>query len=164
MEEIAAMGKSTMGWFYGFKLHLIVNDKGGLVKALITPGNVDDREPVPKMAANLFGKLFGDKGYIKQSLFEFLLEKGITFITGIKKNMKNKLMALTDKILLRKRSIIETINDQLKNISQIEHTRHRSCTNFMINLLCGLIAYTYQTRKPSIKNACPIDDAFLIPN
>lgn len=163
-EGVAAMGKSTMGWFYGFKLHLIVNDKGGLVRALVTPGNVDDRNPVPKMTANLFGKLFGDKGYIKQPLFEFLLRKGITFITGIKKNMKNKLMDLTDKILLRKRSIIETINDQLKNISQIEHTRHRSCTNFMINLLCGLIAYTYQTRKPSIKNVYPTNDAFLIPN
>lgn len=147
---VAARGKSTMGYFYGFKLHIIVNDKGELVKALVTPGNVDDRAPVSKMTKDLFGKLFGDKGYIKQALFENLLKKGITFITGIKKNMKNKLMDMTDKILLRKRSIIETINDQLKNISQIEHTRHRSCTNFMINLLCGLIAYTYQDKKPSI--------------
>jgi hypothetical protein len=163
-EGVAAMGKSTMGWFYGFKLHLIVNDKGGLVRAMITPGNIDDRDPVPRMTTNLFGKLFGDKGYIKQPLFEFLFEKGITFITGIKKNMKNKLMDITDKILLRKRSIIETINDQLKNISQIEHTRHRSCTNFMINLLCGLIAYTYQDRKPSIKNVCSTGGISLIPS
>lgn len=157
---VAARGKSTMGYFYGFKLHLIVNDKGELVKALVTPGNVDDRSPVPKMTEKLFGKLFGDKGYIKQALFETLLEKGITFITGIKKNMKNKLMDMTDKILLRKRSVIETINDQLKNISQIEHTRHRSCTNFMINLLCGLIAYTYQDKKPSI-NIGPTNDTAL---
>jgi hypothetical protein len=160
-EGVAAMGRSTMGWFYGFKLHLIVNDKGGLVNVLVTPGNIDDRVPVPKMTKDLFGKLFGDKGYIKQELFESLLKKGVTFITGIKKNMKNKIMELTDKILLRKRSIIETINDQLKNISQIEHTRHRSCTNFMINLLCGLIAYTYQDRKPSIKSD---SDTSLIPN
>jgi hypothetical protein len=163
-EGVAAMGKSTMGWFYGFKLHLIVNDKGGLVKVLVTPGNIDDRVPVPKMTADLFGTLFGDKGYIKQKLFESLLQKGITFITGIKKNMKNRIMEMIDKILLRKRSIIETINDQLKNISQIEHTRHRSCTNFMINLLCGLIAYTYQGRKPSIKNVFSTHGASLIPN
>jgi hypothetical protein len=163
-EGVAAMGKSTMGWFYGFKLHLIVNDRGGLVKVFVTPGNIDDRVPVPKMTKDLFGKLFGDKGYIKQELFEFLLGKGITFITGIKKNMKNRIMEMTDKILLRKRSIIETINDQLKNISQIEHTRHRSCSNFMVNLLCGLIAYTYQDRKPSIKHVQSTGDGFLIPN
>jgi hypothetical protein len=161
---IAAMGKSTMGWFFGFKLHLIVNDKGGLVAIKVTPGNVDDRTPVHKMTAKIFGKLFGDKGYVKKELFESLLKKGITFITGIKKNMKNKLMDITDKILLRKRSIIETINDQLKNISQIEHTRHRSCTNFMINLICGLIAYTYQDSKPSIKDIYSSQCFSLIPN
>jgi Transposase DDE domain len=163
-EGVAAIGKSTMGWFYGFKLHLIVNDRGGLLKALVTPGNVDDRALVPKMTDKLFGKMFGDKGYIKQELFEFLLNKGITLITGIKKNMKNKIMDMMDKILLRKRSIIETINDQLKNISQIEHTRHRSCTNFMINLLCGLIAYTYRETKPSIKHVHSIHDTSLIPS
>jgi hypothetical protein len=149
-KDTASLGKSTMGWFFGFKLHLVVNDKGELVAVKVTPGNVDDRTPVPKMAAKIFGKLFGDKGYISKELFESLLKKGITLITGIKKNMKNKLMDIHDKILLRKRSIIETINDQLKNISQIEHTRHRSCTNFMINLLGGLIAYTFKDTKPSI--------------
>jgi hypothetical protein len=151
-KDVAAMGKSTMGWFFGFKLHLIVNDKGGIVSVMVTPGNVDDRIPVPKLTASLFGKLFGDKGYIKKELFQSLFERGIIFITGIRKNMKNKIMHMMDKILLRKRSIIETINDQLKNISQIEHTRHRSVTNFAINLLCGLISYTYRDSKPSIKN------------
>lgn len=163
-KDIAAMGKSTVGWFFGFKLHLIVNDRGGLVTVKITPGNIDDRIPVPNMTTKIFGKLFGDKGYIKKELFEFLFEKGISFITGIKKGMKNKLMDIADKILLRKRSIIETINDQLKNISQIEHTRHRSCTNFMINLICGLIAYTYQDSKPSIKDSYPENCTSLIPN
>ena len=96
------------------------------------------------------GKLFGDKGYISKALFETLWADGLHLITRLKKNMKNHLMPMIDKILLRKRALIETINDQLKNISQIEHTRHRSVANFMVNLLAGLIAYTYQPRKPSL--------------
>ena len=147
---LAKRGKSTMGWFYGFKLHLIVNDQGEILAFHLTPGNVDDRKPVPEMTKTLFGKLFGDKGYISQQLFERLLAQGLELITPIRKNMKNRLMAMTDKLLLRKRSIIETINDQLKNISQIEHSRHRSVANFLVNLFCGLIAYCHQGKKPSL--------------
>jgi hypothetical protein len=102
------------------------------------------------MATNLFGKLFDDKGYIFNKLTDNLREKGITLITGIKKNMANKLLPIIDKILLCKRSIIETINEQLKNISQIEHSRHRSIYNFIVNILCGLIAYCHQPKKPTI--------------
>jgi transposase len=139
-----------MGWFYGFKLHLIVNDQGELLAVFVTPANVDDREPLEHMTANLFGKLFGDKGYLSQSLFERLFEQGLELITPIRKNMKNSLMKLEDKLLLRKRFIIETINDQLKNISQIDPSRHRSPANFAINLLAGLIAYSKQAKKPSL--------------
>ncbi len=139
-----------MGWFFGFKLHLVVNDQGELLAFCVTPGNTDDRKPVPEMVKELFGKLFGDKGYISQELFEQLFEQGLQLITHIRKNMKNKLVPIVDKLLLRKRAIIETINDQLKNISQIEHTRHRSVTNCMVNLLAGLAAYTHQDKKPSI--------------
>ncbi len=149
--SIAKRGKNSVGWFYGFKLHLIVNDQGELLAIKLTAANVDDRKPVPEMTKNLFGKLFGDKGYISQKLFDELFGRGLQLITKIKKNMKNKLMPMMDKILLRKRSIIETINDQLKNISQIEHTRHRSLAGFMVNLLGGLIAYTYHEKKPSLK-------------
>ena len=108
----------------------------------LTPGNTDDRKPVPDMTGRLSGKIFGDRGYISQKLFEDLFEKGIQLITKIRKNMKNRLIPLIDKILLRKRAVIESVNDQLKNISQIEHTRHRSIANFMVNLISGLIAYT----------------------
>lgn len=146
----AERGKTSMGWFYGFKLHLIVNELGELLAVQLTPGNMDDRKPLEQMTQKLYGKLFGDKGYISQSLFETLFQRGLELITPIRKNMKNQLMHLTDKILLRKRSIIETINDQLKNISQIEHTRHRSQLNFAVNLMAGLIAYTHQPKKPSI--------------
>jgi len=149
--NLGKIGKTTMGWFFGFKLHLITNENGGLIAVKITTENVDDRAPVLKMADKIKGKLFGDKGYISKKLFEKLFSKGLQLITTVKKNMKNKLLPFVDKLLLRKRSIIETINDQLKNISQIEHTRHRSVSNFMVNLLCGLISYTFQEKKPTIK-------------
>ena len=149
-KKLAKRGKNSVGWFYGFKLHLIVNDRGELLAVKLTPANVDDREPVPEMTRDLWGKLFGDKGYISQKLFDLLFDQSLQLITKIKKNMRNKLMPLLDKLLLRKRAIIETVNDQLKNISQIEHTRHRSMAGFMLNLLGGLIAYTYQDKKPSL--------------
>jgi hypothetical protein len=157
---LAARGKTSMGWFYGFKLHLIVNDQGQLITFYLTPGNVDDRKPVPQMAKKLWGKLFGDKGYISQPLFDQLFEQGVQLITPIRKNMQNRLMPLIDKILIRKRALIETINDQLKNISQVAHTRHRSVNNFLVNLVAGLIAYTHQPKKPSL-NISREDSALL---
>lgn len=128
---IAARGKSSMGWFFGFKLHLVVNDKGEIVSFLLTPGNVPDNNQalVHKLTDHLAGKLFADRGYISHELFVSLLQKGVQLITGIRRNMKNYLMPLWDKLMLRKRSIIETINDQLKNKEQIEHSRHRSPRN-----------------------------------
>ncbi len=147
----AKLGKSSMGWFYGFQCHIIVNHQRELVAAKITPGNVDDRKPIPSMTKGLVGKLFGDKGYLSQPLFESLLTKGLQMVTYIKKNMKNKFMLLCDKILLRKRSLIETVNDQLKNIPQIEHSRHRSPINAFVSMTAALIAYTFQSKKPSIR-------------
>jgi transposase len=148
---LAQRGKTSLGWFLGFKLHLIFNDRGELLNLLLTPGNVDDRKPVPQMVRKLFGKLFADKGYISKTLRDELLRTfNVQLVTGIRANMKNALLPLMDKILLRKRAIIETIIDQLKNISQIEHSRHRSPANFLVNLICGLIAYCRQPKKPSL--------------
>ena len=148
---LAERGKTSTGWFFGFKLHLIFNDRGELLNLLLTPGNVDDRTPVPKLARKLFGKLFADKGYISHALREELLRTfNIQLVTGVRSNMKNALIPLMDKLLLRKRAIIETIIDQLKNISQIEHSRHRSPVNFLVNVICGLIAYCRQPKKPSL--------------
>src|SRR5262245_1887380 len=149
-EGMAARGKTSMGWFYGFKLHLIVNDEGELLAFRVTPGNVDDRRPVEQLATGLGGQLFGDRGYISQALHDSLLGQGLELLTKIRKNIKNRVMRLWDKLLLRKRTLIETINDQLKNISQIEHTRHRSVPGFMINLVAGLVAYSYRPTKPSL--------------
>lgn len=149
-KETATRGKTSTGWFFGFKLHLVVSDLGEILGCCVTPANVDDRQPTPRITEKLWGKLFGDKGYLSAKLFKQLFERGLQLITKIRKNMKNKLMILTDKLLLRKRAIIETINDQLKNISQIEHSRHRSVSGFMLNVLAGLVAYCHQPKKPSI--------------
>jgi len=152
-DGIAQRGKSTMGYFFGFKLHFVINDKGEILSFVITPGNVDDREPLKdsNFLNKIFGKLFADKGYIGKQLFEQLFIDGIHLITGLKRNMKNCLMSISDKILLRKRSIIETINDELKNICQVEHSRHRSFGNFLTNLISGLLAYSFLPKKPAIK-------------
>ena len=147
----ARIGKTTMGWFYGFKLHLVINDMGELLAVRVTTGNVDDRAPVADMTQHVLGKIFGDKGYISNDLFKTLFKRGVMLITSLRKNMKNRLLPLIDKILLRKRSLIETVNDQLKNISQIEHTRHRAPSSFLINLFAGLAAYIYQPKKPRLK-------------
>lgn len=149
---IATRGKSTMGWFFGLKLHLTVNERGEITSFLLTPGNTPDNnlKLMHKLTERLTGKLYADKGYISHELFLSLLRKGVTLITGVRKNMKNRLLPLWDKLMLRKRSIIETINDQLKNTQQIEHTRHRSPQNFVTNLLSGLICYQLQPKKPSI--------------
>jgi hypothetical protein len=109
----------------------------------ITAGNVDDRDPVLELARSLFEKLFGDRGYISQPLFEQLWEEGVQLVTKLRKNIRSKLLPLFDKLLLRKRSIMETVNDQLRNISQIEHSRHRSSFNFFVNLIAELVAYAF---------------------
>lgn len=152
-KSVASTGKSTMGWFHGFKLHIIINDKGEILSFAVTQANVDDREPLKNegFLQQVFGKLFADKGYISEKLNKLLFVDGIELITNIRNNMKNSLMQLSDKILLRKRSVIETVNDELKNICQVEHSRHRSVTNFICNLIAGIIAYHFLPKKPAIK-------------
>jgi hypothetical protein len=163
-KDIATVGKSTMGWFFGFKLHLIVNEKGDILNFVITQGNVDDRTPLndSKFLEKIKGKLYGDKGYISSKLTQLLFVDGIQLITGIRDKMKNCLLELKDKILLRKRSVIETINDELKNICQVEHSRHRSFENFISNLISGLIAYSFFPKKPAIKYDVKITDQIAL--
>jgi transposase len=147
---LAQRGKNSMGWFYGFKLHLVINERGEVLGLTLTPGNTDDRRPVAKLVRQLWGKLFGDRGYMGQELFEQLWTEGVQLITKLKRKMKNKWMPVLDKLLLRKRALIECVNDQLKNVSQIEHTRHRSAVNGIINMLAAVVAYTFQPKKPAL--------------
>lgn len=162
---LAERGKSSMGWFYGFKLHLIVNEKGELLSFYLSKGNVDDRnvQIIKSMTKNIFGKLFGDKGYLSKALFDALFQDGIQLVTKIKKNMKNHIMSLRDKILLRKRALIETINDELKNHCQVEHTRHRSVNGLLFNILGALTAYSFFPKKPSL-NISTVHDGQLFLN
>jgi len=147
---VAKRGKTSTGWFFGFKLHLLVNDEGELLNFTLTTGEVDDRKPVPDLLQGMFGKVFGDKGYISQALTDLLFRRGIELITKTKKKMKPRLLRFSDRLLLRKRAIIESTVDQLKNISQIEHTRHRADSGFLWNVFAGLIAYCHQPKKPSL--------------
>lgn len=151
-EGIAERGYCSIGWFYGFKLHLIINDKGEILAFYLTKGNVDDRnvKVMTDMTKDIFGKLFADKGYISKALSDLLFGNGIQLIAKPKKNMKKDNLSQTDKILLRKRAIIESVNDELKNICKIQHTRHRSINNFLINLMAGLAAYCFFPKKPSL--------------
>lgn len=160
LSSLAARGKTSVGWFYGFKLHLVINHKGELLECCLTPGNTDDRHPTPQLLSSLFGKVFADKGYISHKLAQTLRhELGIQLITRIRRNMNNQLMLMSDKLLLRHRGVIESVIEQLKNCCNIEHSRHRSPANFMVNLLSGLIAYCHKPNKPSLDL-----NAFTLPN
>ncbi len=150
---LAALGKTTKGWFYGLKLHLVIDTKGNIVNVNLTKGNVNDRKVVDNLTVDLLGKLFGDKGYISVELFKRLFNRGLQLITGIKKTMRNQLTNLYDKVMLRKRSLIETVFDYLKNKFNIEHTRHRSPTNAFVHIISTLITYSFKPCKPSIKHS-----------
>ncbi len=141
-----------MGWFYGFKLHLICSEKGEILNFMLTPGNVDDRDPLGNKSfiERIFGRLVGDKGYISKDLFSRLFVDSVQLITKLKSIMNGQLMTVSDKIILRKRALIETINDELKNIALIEHSRHRSVVGFTVNLIAGLAAYSFFPKKPMI--------------
>lgn len=150
---IAEKSKSTMGWYFGFKLHLIINDKGEILSFCFSKANVDDRDKkiMSIMTKEVFGKLFGDRGYISQKLAEYLWNDGVELVYKRRKNMKKMNISDTDKILLRKRAVIESVNDELKNICSIQHTRHRSLQGFFNNVVSALIAYQSFEKKPSIK-------------
>ena len=154
--KIAEKSKTSMGCFFGFKLHIIVTDIVQIMAIKITKGNVDDRTPVAELTKKLKGFIYVDKAYIGAGLFKALYKRGLKLITGIRKNMKNYLIDLTDKKLLQKRFCIETIFGFLKNSMNLENTRHRSCINCLINLIASLTAYSLtkgKTKKLSISTS-----------
>lgn len=158
---MATDGKGTMGWCHGFKLHLACNDRGEIISFVLTGANVDDRDPRvwDVLAKQLYGKLFADRGYISQNLFNRLFDDGIQLVTGLRANMKNRLMSFHDKMMLRKRYIIETINDMLKNVAQIVHSRHRSINNFIMNLISALGAYSFFDNKPAALDGYTVENS-----
>lgn len=160
-DGLAKLGKTTMGWFFGFKFHFVINGQGEILSVKLTPGNCDDRGPVPDLARSLVGKLFADKGYICRKLFKKLLENGLKLITPIKRNMKPQIMPRDESILLQKRSLIESVINQLKTVFHLQHTRHRSVWNFMVNLVAVLCAYCLYDRKACLNVSSPAPAAVL---
>ena len=164
---LAERGKSSTGWFFGFKLHLVINQMGELLNIRLTPGNTDDRKPLPELVRGFFGQLYADKGYISKAMMKTLKEAGINLITKVRRNMKPVEHSDFDKAVLNRRSVIETVIDELKNLTQIEHTRHRSPLNFIVNLLGGIIAYCLMPKKPKLPISFDkklINNIMLIPN
>ncbi len=150
-KDLAGKGKTSTGWFFGFKLHFIFNSHGEIVRMHVTSGNVDDRSPVKQMLKDISCKLIGDKGYISKKLFTELFEQGTTLITKIRKNMKNCPMDINDKMMLMKRPFIETIFSSIKSLNTLIHSRHRSPINAFCHLFAGLINYQLRTDKPSLE-------------
>lgn len=148
----ASIGKSSYGWFMGFKLHIIINNKGSIVAIKITKGNASDISVVEQLSKNLVGKIYGDKGYISKDICDNLFKRGLTMITGIRKTMKNYLMSLEDKINLRKRSLVESVFNTLKNNMNLEHTRHRSPINFIVHVLACACAFNLKSLDLKIIN------------
>ncbi|EIJ43728.1 transposase family protein [Beggiatoa alba B18LD] len=164
--NLAQRGKNSIGWYFGFKLHLVIDDTGELISFFLTAANFDDRKGLRAMTQFIQGKLYGDKGYISKALKATLKTQGIELITGVRKNMKKESLSEFDTIMLKKRSLIETVIGQLKSFTQIEHTRHRSVLGFMVNVIAGLIAYTWKLHKPSLMSRInpKLDDGFNLLN
>jgi transposase len=148
--KVAARGKSSTGWFYGFKLHVAINHHGELPSIKVTPGNVDDRKPVAFLCRGLFGGVYADQGYVARWLVDLLRARQLELITKVRKNMKPVQHTPFDQALLKRRSLIETVFDELKNLCQVEHTRHRSHANFIVNLMSGIVAYCLMANKPRL--------------
>jgi IS5 family transposase len=149
-DGLAACGKTSMGWFFGLKLHFVINHKGQIMALKITPGNTADSTVLDEITQLLAGKIYADKGYIGHELFSTLWQRGLHLITGIRRNRRNYLMPLADKLMLRKRFVIETVLDTLKSEMGLEHSRHRSVVNAMVHVMSCLVAYAFRPGKPSI--------------
>jgi hypothetical protein len=153
--DLAQRGHTSMGYFYGFKGHIVINSECQIIDFQLTPGNVadNDQDLLNSLCSNLFGKVFGDKGYIlNEQKMKLFMERGIQFVSKIRRNMKNKLIDLESKFMLKRRTIVETVIDQLKNICHIDHTRHRSPVNFLNNFYSAIAAYFFKSEKPRLKS------------
>ena len=150
-QSIASRGKSSTGWFYGLKLHLVINNYGEIISFLFASANLSDNnhQVLEYLFQGLKGNCYGDKGYLSK-LFEQFYQQGLKLVTKLKKNMKSKLMPLQEKYQLMKRGIIESVNDILMTVQDLEHTRHRSPVNALAHMTAALIAYNYRSEKPTV--------------
>ncbi|WP_371253351.1 IS982 family transposase [Orientia tsutsugamushi] len=146
--RFSKIGKSSYGWFLGFKLHLVINNKGELMSVKITKGNKSDLSVASVISKGLSGKLFGDKSYISKELFHQLFSNGLLLFTNLRKDMKTYLLDINDKLLLNKRSLIESVFNVLKKHMHLEHTRHRSPLNFFVHIIASLSSYSISKLNP----------------
>ncbi|QES95685.1 IS982 family transposase [Orientia tsutsugamushi] len=146
--RFSKIGKSSYGWFLGFKLHLIINNKGEIMSVKITKGNKSDLSIASVISEGLSGKLFGDKAYISKELFHQLFSNGLRLFTNLRKDMKTYLLDIDDKCLLNKRSLIESVFNVLKKHMHLEHTRHRSPLNFFVHIIASLTSYSISKLNP----------------
>jgi hypothetical protein len=151
-EGIAGRSKSSTGWFYGLKLFLVINAFGEIIRCVITPANIADNnlEMMKKIFKGLRKFLFADKGFLSQPAFEYFYEQGLKIVTTIRSNMKNKLVPVLERLMLMKRGVIESVNDLLMTLCDIDHTRHRSPINCITHAYAGVAAYTYLDKLPSV--------------
>jgi Transposase DDE domain len=147
---LAQRGQSSRGWCYGFPLPLVSKAQGEVLGLTLTPGHSDDRRPVAKLVPQRWGQWFGERGDLGQELLEQLWAQGLPLITKLKRHRRNKLMPLLDKLLLRKRALLECVHDQRKNSSQLQHPPHRSAINGIVNRLAAVVAYTFPPQKPAL--------------
>src|SRR6201995_1440533 len=145
---LAGRGKTSVGWFFGFKLHLVFNHERQIVALKLTPGNVSDTAPVSALTKGLVGKLFGDKGYIGKKLAEELLGRGLTLMTRVRKNMKSLPVSLFDKALLKGRNVAETIIGHIKEFSSLRLPKHRSVVNAFTHIVAAIVAYQIDPLSP----------------
>ena len=158
----AERSKTSMGWFYGFKLHLVINGSGELLDVALTPRNTDDRKPLRDFADRLHGSLYADRGYISKDLRETLRQQGVDLVYKVRKNMKPLPLSVSDEVLLKKRMLIESVIRVLKTQTQLEHTRHRNLVNFEVNVVSALIAYQLLENKSSL-NLAELQEINVLP-
>jgi hypothetical protein len=146
--DLAARGKSSIGWFFSFKLHLVFNHERQIVALKLTPGNVNDTTPVPDLTQDLIGKLFGDKGYVGKELAQRLLRRGLALMTRVRRNMKRLPVSFLDKALLNGRNIVETIIGHIKEFSSLRLPKHRSAFNAFTHVVAAVVAYQIDPLPP----------------
>ena len=144
-DAVAEYGHTSVGWFFGLKLHLVINDRGELMAFKITRGSRHDSKEAAPLLRKFKGLAFGDRGYLGKRIFEELMAGGLKLITRTRKNMKKKpLLSRCEKLLLNQRGMIETVIGYLKLSFQVWHSRHRSIMNALTHLVSALAAYTLQ--------------------
>ena len=152
-EDMAQRGKSSMGWFFGFKLHVVCDSLGRLVSLLITPGNTDDRKFALKLLKGLRGLCVADAGYVSKKLMQELYQQGLLLLTDVRNSMK-RLMSETQHGLLKLRQRIEGVFSCLKHRLKAEASIARSPLGYLSRCLYACLTFAL-SKELEIKTLLP---------